>query len=537
MATSIDLILAPREVKTVTLSEAGVIQNKNIPSGLKVGNVIILMNEYADVDAGSITIENLGWTHAFLSNTGTVPPAIAAEAVYLSSAGLAIVGTSNPTLSYTTNPEASDGYTTSWQVITDEGATPSVSIGEDGKWSVLTEDEGSSIQVTLTNQDGTVVTDSSGIHPSTLGVVTDSTDAIDVGSTYQLVWTISPSELQNNDEVVLDFTTTDTSVVTIDSKGLATGIGDGFARIGVMVKFRGATASDSSGIIVNAVAPKPKTYDFTTSSFPSGVSVQSSSGRLYWNGTNTTLSTSGNGVAPAETNSTTGATSLGRSIPVGTYNQLVTDTGFTSLGASGSATPTTWITGNMSALTQTTTGVDGGAAMTAPTSFSLMGIYNVQASSWVKGPGTPDVITQITPTIKRRSMTATIPNGCTSVRFYVARADTVNYVYAVIPVTAGNTYTFSVYAEDRDGVTIFSVPNITQSTVTRPATRATSYGGVSYTVSDTGTAYTKAQVTYSNGVVINYSGTYGDFSVPTAINNDVALSSDISVLQSITLSV
>lgn len=174
---------------------------------------------------------------------------IPATAVYLDSVPFAILNSvNNPPPAFTTNPPNASGYTVAYEA---EGA--SITVNPDGTYNVVGSASGSRIKVVLTNSDTTQVNDSSGIVVSELSAYTASTTATNVGATYQLDYTIEPTEVATHPDLVLTFTTTDPLVATISNTGLATGTGDGFCRIGVEANFRGATASDSSGFTVNAV--------------------------------------------------------------------------------------------------------------------------------------------------------------------------------------------------------------------------------------------------------------------------------------------
>lgn len=244
-----DLILSPQESREVTYSGEVIVQNKNINSGLVIDGVVVEKSAYK-VAMGTFTIKNLGWTHAFVSvSESTGPVDIPATAVYLDSVPFAILNSvNNPPPAFTTNPPNASGYTVAYEA---EGA--SITVNPDGTYNVVDATSGSRIKVILTNSDTTQVNDSSGIFVSELSAYTASTTATNVGATYQLDYTIEPTEVATHPDLVLTFTTTDPLVATISNTGLATGTGDGFCRIGVEANFRGAIASDSSGFTVNAI--------------------------------------------------------------------------------------------------------------------------------------------------------------------------------------------------------------------------------------------------------------------------------------------
>lgn len=246
-----DISLAPNSTQEVNQTAPYLIQPKTTPVLISASNNTtqgyeLQVGETLIVDQDvTVYLTNKTYRTAsigILKTDSTNAPVVPAEAVYLSSVGLAIIGSTNPQVPFTTNPEASTGY------IAQYSSTDStiVQINADSTWTVLKDGSGVSIAVTLTNTDGSTVTDSSGVVTSTLSAYTDSTSTIKVGETYQLTYTISPAEVATHPELVLEFFSNDPTVATISSTGLATGVTDGDTRIGVKAKFRGAEVSDSS---------------------------------------------------------------------------------------------------------------------------------------------------------------------------------------------------------------------------------------------------------------------------------------------------
>lgn len=246
-----DILLAPNSTQEVNQTAPYMIQPKttsvlisasnNTMQGyeLQIGETLVV-----DQDV-TVYLTNKTYRTAsigILKTDSTTAPIVPADAVYLSSVGLAIIGSTNPQVPFTTNPEDATGYTVQYS-STDSSV---VQINADNTWTLLKDGGGVKIAVTLTNADGSTVTDSSGVQASTLSAYTDSTSTIKVGQTYQLTYTISPSEAATHPELVLEFFSNDTAIATISTTGLATGVTDGDTRIGVKAKFRGAEASDSS---------------------------------------------------------------------------------------------------------------------------------------------------------------------------------------------------------------------------------------------------------------------------------------------------
>ncbi|QHR71984.1 tail protein [Escherichia phage tuntematon] len=112
--------------------------------------------------------------------------------------------------------------------------------------------------MTALNAEGTTLSDTSGGYASTLSVYTPSLSAMDVGTTQTMVAEITPTGAASLPGMVVEYTTTDPNVATVDpTTGVITGVGDGGCRIGCTATYQGVvTASDSSYLTVNAVAGK-----------------------------------------------------------------------------------------------------------------------------------------------------------------------------------------------------------------------------------------------------------------------------------------
>ena len=128
-----------------------------------------------------------------------------------------------------------------------------MSVDVNGLMSFIAEG-GFDVTMTAKNNLGETLSDSSGGYASTLSVYTDSLSAMNVGTTQQLVATITPDGAASLPDMVITYTTTDATVATVDSNGLITGVGDGGCRIGCTATYQGTVvASDSSYLSVNAV--------------------------------------------------------------------------------------------------------------------------------------------------------------------------------------------------------------------------------------------------------------------------------------------
>lgn len=184
---------------------------------------------------------------------------ILATGLTTSSIGLAIQGGTKQ-LEYTVEPEGGALFDI---MYTTTDATK-MTIDSTGLMTFVAEG-GFDAGMSAKNSQGTTLSDSSGGYVSVLGMYTDSLAAMDVGTTQQLVATISPTGADALPDMVIEYTTTDATVATVDSTGLITAIADGDCRIGCTATYQGTvTASDSSYLAVNAVsAGKPPPYEGT----------------------------------------------------------------------------------------------------------------------------------------------------------------------------------------------------------------------------------------------------------------------------------
>lgn len=190
------------------------------------------------------------------------PSSPTATSITTGSIGIAIVGGTKQLTWAISPPDAT---------ITDKAFSSSntsiMSVDANGLMSFISEG-GFDVTMTAKNNLRETLSDSSGGYASVLSVYTDSLNAMDVGTTQQLVATISPSGAKDLPGMVITYTTTDPTVATVDSNGVITGVGDGGCRIGCTATYQGTvTASDSSYLSVNAVAagrPTPDTGNSLT---------------------------------------------------------------------------------------------------------------------------------------------------------------------------------------------------------------------------------------------------------------------------------
>lgn len=175
-----------------------------------------------------------------------------ATAITTDSIGLAIVGGTKQ-LTYSVTP--ANGLVQDQQYTTSDPAI--MTVNASGLMTFVAEG-GFDAGMTAKNNAGETLSDSSGGYASTLSVYTESLDAMDAGATQQLVATISPAGAEDLPGMVVTYTTTDPAIATVDEDGLITAVSNGDCRIGCTATYQGTvTASDSSYLAVNAVAPKP----------------------------------------------------------------------------------------------------------------------------------------------------------------------------------------------------------------------------------------------------------------------------------------
>lgn len=182
----------------------------------------------------------------FMSTTSA--SVVTATSITTSSIGIAIVG-SKKQLTYTVSPE--DGAL--FDIAFSSSDNTKMIIDNSGMMEFVAEGGFDAI-MTAKNNLGAVLTDQSGGYASELSVYTESLSAMDVGTTQQLVATISPEGAKDLPDMVITYTTTDPEVATVSPTGLITALKDGNCRIGCTATYQGTVvASDSSYLGVNAI--------------------------------------------------------------------------------------------------------------------------------------------------------------------------------------------------------------------------------------------------------------------------------------------
>lgn len=182
----------------------------------------------------------------FMSTTSA--SVVTATSITTASIGIAIVG-SKKQLTYTVSPE--DGAL--FDIAFSSSDNTKMVIDNSGMMEFVAEGGFDAI-MTAKNNLGAVLTDQSGGYASELSVYTESLSAMDVGTTQQLVATISPEGAKDLPDMVITYTTTDPEVATVSPTGLITALKDGNCRIGCTATYQGTVvASDSSYLGVNAI--------------------------------------------------------------------------------------------------------------------------------------------------------------------------------------------------------------------------------------------------------------------------------------------
>lgn len=173
---------------------------------------------------------------------------VTATSITTSSIGIAIVG-GKKQLTYTVTPE--DGAL--FDIAFSSSDNTKMVIDNSGMMEFVAEGGFDAI-MTAKNNLGAVLTDQSGGYASELSVYTESLSAMDVGTTQQLVATISPEGAKDLPDMVITYTTTDPEVATVSPTGLITALKDGGCRIGCTATYQGTVvASDRSYLGVNAI--------------------------------------------------------------------------------------------------------------------------------------------------------------------------------------------------------------------------------------------------------------------------------------------
>lgn len=203
---------------------------------------------------GLVTIVGLGTTDitaTSVSNTSIVGTAamtvVDKRAVSVTTPHISdLVLVPGLTAQLTLEKSPSDGTVTGTWTSTDETV---VTIDETG---LLTAVAAGSFGIGWSGTDGagnSVSDSSSGGNVEDISVATDSfSDDLVVGSTVQLVWTVTPAGIDQVEGYTQSFITDTPSVATIDDTGLVTGVAAGDARVGIQVSAGTSSDSDDSHI-------------------------------------------------------------------------------------------------------------------------------------------------------------------------------------------------------------------------------------------------------------------------------------------------
>lgn len=172
---------------------------------------------------------------------------VTATSLTTGSIGTAIAGTTKQ-LTWTLEPPGAEIYDLQFTSSHPEFAT----VDANGLMTFVAE---GGFDITMTAKTGTsatTLTDTSGGYVSTLGMATDSLSALTVGDTAQLVYTVTPSGVEDLEGYSITFSSEDPSVATVSSTGLITAVADGGTRIHATASVQSVTADDSSYLTVNA---------------------------------------------------------------------------------------------------------------------------------------------------------------------------------------------------------------------------------------------------------------------------------------------
>lgn len=388
---------------------------------------------------------------------------IPATSVDVSNTDVAYVGTTNPEGSFSFLPTNASGFTKTWDAPT--GAAL-LTINPDG--SVTFNAEGSaSLRLTLTNANLTTVSDTTA--PFTIQPMSISLAPINdgvIGSTTSLNVTTVPASLPSGASVT--FSSSNPSVATVNSAGIVTRVSLGTYTITATLSFREGvfTASQEAEVVL----PTEADYFMNLTEIAPEVMFTETGGRLY-SDTGPALPAGVASTSPLEYNHPT--LTWGRDWPYAPYNQLMTQQYFDSLSTSGGGGYWTYLGAGVSKAN----GPGGYTNLRVPTTFNLMALYDVQNAEFVVGPTAAMDGIPLNNVWTRYHLTATVPTGCTQMRFYIARLDASNYVYATVPVTPGTVTTFSVFRRAIAGQLQFALANATEGALTKPPLRGTSYGG------------------------------------------------------------
>lgn len=466
-AQTIQDVIIPAQTPTALTSTGRVlVQNKNVRSGIKVQDVTgikeVALYDYVTVD-GNATVTSPSWGATIVS-VSEISAFTAATSVDVANVDVAYVGTTNPKLAYTVAPVGASGYTETWTAPTGGSL---LTINPDG--SVTFNTAGSaSLRLTLTNANTTTVQDTTTsftIQPMSisLGAINDGV----IGSTVSMDVTTVPSTLPVG--ALVTYSSSNPLVASVNSLGVVTRNTLGDFTITATLSFRSGVFTSSQEATV--VAPAEGDIFMNMLTIAPEVVFTESGGRLYDNQSPALLVVDPN-TSPLEYNFPT--LTSGRDWPYTAYSQAITQPYFDSLSTSAANTGY-WLYAGPGV--SQNNGPGGYTNLRTPNDWSLMALYNVQGAAFIVGPTSTISGVQLNGVWRRYHMTATIPAGCTQVRFYIARKDAGNCVYGIVPVTPGTVVTFSVFRRNLSSNYQFALANATVGALTKPPLRTTSYGG------------------------------------------------------------
>ena len=197
-------------------------------------------------------------SNQFTNITDSTYLGVKANSLTTASIGLALKG-AKLQLGVTTDPAGA----TLFNQVYSSSAPAFMTVDQTGMMTFVDEG-GFDVTLTAKNNEGTTLSDTSGGYVSTLSVYTDSLSEMEVGTTQQLVATISPDGAAALDGMIITYTTTDDTIAVANDDGLITAKAAGDCRIGCTATYQGTViASDSSYLsVIDSSKPVPETMKF-----------------------------------------------------------------------------------------------------------------------------------------------------------------------------------------------------------------------------------------------------------------------------------
>ena len=500
-----DIKISKQSTQQIDVVAGTIIQPKTVPVLLtsSIGGIVLNPFEtFVVKDDSTISISNMSFKTAViasevLANT-VVVPAIPVTAATFGNKPTepVIVGVTYDALSVNIVPTDATKYTTS------VSSTANIQLNADKSFHALNTTAGS-ITLVVTNKDGSTVGDLYNITAQNLAVTFPAIPNGNLGTTYQIASTVTPSGLTG---VTYEYVSSDPTIASVTNSGLITFVAVGTVTITVTVAYRGVQASYSAS--VNAIEPTEEIIDLSTVDLDPRVTINESSptSRVYWDGVSEYMSVATTNEPSRQMNKSNGE--YGR---LG-YTSIVTyHPNFDVINVGTDATNNLWVTNSLSDITI------GGSpnvintnnnTITVPSDWTYISWYNATSGVFLRDNSKPVLTTNEAGTWKRLYQSLPTGGGGGSFYLYIGNADRSKYVYYKLTGLPSSTFMGSMFFRPVQGdptKIVYSGLNIVLGTTFRNAATV-SLGSSNQTVavySNTPGKWNRYEYTLDSGAVQN----------------------------------